>query len=192
MAEKSTSGRVVRHLSIAYFEPALSADGQKTVLVRTARRGDVVDPAKLANGELERLEDLRAFLPEGARPEHADEERQAVLDLYRGQRGDTEAMQRAMERAASGDGPSRLQDATGGIVDVSGQSAADPAGEGNVGRLADHISASKLTVDDTVALAQDDPERARRVLEAERLASGGSPRAGVEQGLQKIIDDGGA
>lgn len=189
MADTKTAGRVVRHLSIAYFEPALSADGQKTVLVRTARRGDVIDPDTLAQGEIDRLEGLGALLPDGARPEDAEQERLAVLDLYRGQRGDTEAMQRAMERARSQSEPTALQDSTGGIVDVSGQDASG----GNLpapAALADHISANKLTVDDTVALAQSDPERARRVMEAERLASGGNPRQGVESGLAKIIDQG--
>lgn len=190
MAENTKAGRVVRHLSIAYFEPTLSADGQKTVLVRTARRGDVIDPEKLAQGELERLEGLQALLPEGAKPEHAEQERMAILDLYRGQRGDTEAMARAMERAASQQGPTALADTTGGIVDVSGQATGDAGALPAPAQLADHIATQKLTVDDTVALAQDDPERARRVLEAERLASGGNPRQGVETGLQKIIDQG--
>lgn len=186
MADTETAGRVVRHLSILYFEPALSADGQKTVLVRSARRGEVIAPGGLADGELARLEGLRALLPEGAKPEQAEEERMAHLDLFRGQRGDTEAMARAMERVRSQQEPVALQDTTGGIVDVSG-AASDPAAAGNVGRLADHITANKLTVDDTVALAGEDPALARRVLEAERLASGGSPRTGVETGLQKII-----
>lgn len=184
MADTETAGRVVRHLSTAYFVPFVSADGNKSVLVRTARRGDTIDPSKLAEGEEARLDELGALLAPGSLPEHADQEREAVLDVYRGQRGDLEALERAMQRAQE-QGPIVLPP-TGGIVDVSGPDAG--LGDGNVGNLADHITTNKLTVDDTVALAQDDPARAARVLEAERLASGGSPRAGVEQSLQKITD----
>lgn len=187
MSETKTTGRVVRHLSTAYFVPFTSPDGNKAVLVRTARRGEVIDASTLAKGEEQRLEDLGALLPRGSTPRDVEDEHAAILDLYRGQRGDTEAMSRAVERAGS----QRAQDTTGGIVDVTAGGAGfegASAGDVNVGRLADHISESKLTVDDTVALAENDPERARRVLEAEQLASGGSPRAGVAAGLQKIID----
>jgi hypothetical protein len=45
-----------------------------------------------------------------------------------------------------------------------------------------------LTVPETVALAEGDPDRARYVLEAERTASGQDPRKGVEDGLTKIIE----
>jgi hypothetical protein len=47
-----------------------------------------------------------------------------------------------------------------------------------------------LTVPETVALAEGDPDRARYVLEAERTASGQDPRKGVSDGLAKIIDEG--
>lgn len=49
-----------------------------------------------------------------------------------------------------------------------------------------------LTVPDTVALAEGDPDRARYVLEAEKAASGQDPRKGVEDGLSKIIEEGSA
>lgn len=186
MAETKTAGRVVRHLSTAYFEPFRGPDGTDTVLVRTARRGEIIDPDKLAKGELARLDGLGALMPEGADPRDADQEQQAILDLYRGQRGDVEALARAMERARQNQEGAALLDAQGGITDLSGEGNAGAIGEGNVGRLADHITANKLTVDDTVALAGNDPELAKRVLEAERLASNGAPRAGVEAGLQKI------
>lgn len=185
MADSDSTDRIVRHLSIAYFTPTLSADGNKSVLVRTARRGESIDASKLAEGELDRLEELHALLPAGSKPQDVEEEREAILDVYRGQRGDVEALSRAMERARV-QGPAVAAPA-GGIVDVSGGDAG-LGQQPNVGSLADHITVNKLTVDDTVALANDDAAAARRVLEAERLASGGSPRAGVEQGLQKIID----
>lgn len=45
-----------------------------------------------------------------------------------------------------------------------------------------------LTVDETVALAGDDPAAARAVLEAESVANGGDPRKGVTDKLQPIAD----
>ncbi len=188
MAETQTPSRVVRHLSIAYFEPFTSPDGKGAVLVRTARRGELVDTAGMAAGEEKRLDGLGAFMPAGAESADAFDERAAVLDLYRGQRGDMEAYQRAMTRAQG----QPLVDTTSGVVDLTAADAATTTGPvaGNaasVGKLADHITAEKLTVDDTIALAEDDPEMARRVMEAERLASGDSPRAGVLTGLEKII-----
>jgi hypothetical protein len=178
-----SAGRVVRHLSALYFIPKVNPDGQPAMLIKTAVRGEVIDTSKLAPGESERLEELGAFLPEGCEPEDVIREQEALSDVYRGQRGDQEALSRANQRA----GTAVTQGPDGGIVDVSGQGQSEPAPEGGA-KLADFITDRKLTVDDTVALAGDDPAKAKRVLEAERLASGGSPRAGVESRLQKLID----
>lgn len=174
MAETKT--RVVRHLSTAYFVPFTNPDGNKAVLVRTARRGETIDAGSLAAGELKRLEDLGALLPEGADQKDVEHEGAALLDAYRAQRGDTEALQRHQQRIAE------HHSSGGDIVDV------DAPVDGSTGELAAYISENKLTVDDTVALAEGDAEKAKRVLAAENEASGGSPRAGVEQKLQSLID----
>jgi hypothetical protein len=63
--------------------------------------------------------------------------------------------------------------------------ADDPAGL-TAPQIREQIDSEGLTAPDTIALAQDDPALALRVLEAERLS--GDPRASVEKGLQKIID----
>jgi hypothetical protein len=67
-----------------------------------------------------------------------------------------------------------------------------PAGAASdsVEALAARIDEEKLTASETVDLAGDDPALAAQVLEAERLAQGGDPRATVEKPLQKIIDGG--
>lgn len=174
MADTATPGRVVRHLSVAYFVPFTNPDGNKAVLVRTARRGELIDPSSLANGEEKRLEDLGALLPAGSRPQDAQAETDAILDAYRGQRGDTDALERHNARVTA-------RASAGGIVDV------DAPVDGSAGELAAYLRENRLNVDDTVALAEGDPERAGRVLEAEEQATGGSPRAGVVAGLQKII-----
>jgi len=60
-------------------------------------------------------------------------------------------------------------------------------GSMSVDELADYIEEHKPNVDQTVALADNDPEQAQKVLDAETQATGGVPRAGVEKGLEAII-----
>lgn len=62
--------------------------------------------------------------------------------------------------------------------------------EWGVPELVQYIETNKPNVDDTVALAQGDPEAAKRVLEAETEATDGDPRAGVTKGLAAVIGDG--
>jgi len=62
--------------------------------------------------------------------------------------------------------------------------------EMGVHELAQHIETNHPNVDETVALAKGDPEAAKRVLEAEGIATGGDPRAGVSKGLAAIIGEG--
>jgi hypothetical protein len=71
---------------------------------------------------------------------------------------------------------------------------ATPEGDGTVSSddpasLAEWIKSSKPTVDETVDAAEDDPERAAKLLEAENLATGEQPRRGVVEGLNEIIKD---
>jgi len=141
-----------------------------------AEQGEEVD---LSTSEEERLEGLGVLVPEGL---SVDDYLDAKMDLYRAERGDSEAAQK-LAAARSG-----------GIVDLStpGEPPPDevptpPAG-GEVAALADQIRDEGLTVEETVSLASDDPEKAKQVLEAERVASGGQPRRGVENRLNVIIE----
>jgi hypothetical protein len=61
--------------------------------------------------------------------------------------------------------------------------------EWGVPELVQYIETNKPNVDDTIALAQGDPEAAKRVLEAEDEATGGDPRSGVTKGLTAVIGD---
>ena len=54
--------------------------------------------------------------------------------------------------------------------------------------LDEYLESNSPNVDDTVALAGNDPESAQRLLDAENRVSDGSPRQGVEDGLSKIIE----
>ncbi len=168
-----TSRRVVGMRLATYFEPGPDFNGQPTTRALTAEQGDEIE---LLPGEEERLDGLGALLPKGMTPKDAAERAQALLDAYRGERGDQEAMDRHVRRQVVA-GPS-----DGGIVDVS---APVDAGAG-VEKLGAWITEHKPTVDDTVALAEGDPVKAARLLEAEGVATDGSPRPGVVAGLRKI------
>jgi hypothetical protein len=93
--------------------------------------------------------------------------------------------------ATSPGGPvTRVDEVTGAPVGgpTLASLSATPAADLDVEGLAGHLKAEKLNAADTVAIAGDDPALARKVLEAERSAQGGDPRATVEGPLQKIID----
>jgi len=67
----------------------------------------------------------------------------------------------------------------GGIVRLDAPDVATAT----VSEIADWISAEGPTVDETVALGEGDPDLSAKVLEAEGVATGGSPRKGVESKL---------
>ena len=52
--------------------------------------------------------------------------------------------------------------------------------------LAEYIRENRPNEDETVAMAEEDPDTARRLLEAENIATGGDPRSGVVKRLNKI------
>jgi hypothetical protein len=58
----------------------------------------------------------------------------------------------------------------------------------NQDELVAYLKDNKPTVVATVALADNDPDKAEALMDAEEIASGGQPRAGVMNGLQKILD----
>ena len=127
---------------------------------------------EVSSEDAERLGE-RAFVPEGF--DSFDAYSAHLQDVYRGGRGDITAAQRLGEARS------------GGITDLSSV----PAGTGEqTAAYAEWLRDSSPTVDETVAAANDDPERARALLEAENLATGQEPRAGVVKGLEKIIDGG--
>lgn len=95
----TTAKRIVRFASVAYSQPIVDPLTVGVVVrVPTASRGDEIE---LHPSEEQRLDDLGALLPQGATRADAEKERGALQDLYRGQRGDTEAMSRAAQRASA-------------------------------------------------------------------------------------------
>lgn len=71
---------------------------------------------------------------------------------------------------------------TGAPVDV-----ANNIDVATVEEVAEWIRTSKPTIDETVAAAEDDPMKARKLLDAEHLVTGRQPRQGVLNGLNTII-----
>ena len=134
-----------------------------------AKRGQEIT---LSAEEEKRLDDLGALVPKGST---LDEHLASLEDHYRAGRGDVEAYNRALEGRK------------GGIVDLS-----EDVPQGNDAEaIAEYLRTQKPTVEETVGLAEGNADRAAVVLEAENLATGQEPRAGVEKGLQRVIDEGG-
>ena len=158
--------RIVSALALEYRD---EPDGPQ----RRASQGQVVD---LSADELARIEDLEEnssgkgsiLVPEGF--ESFDEFAAYKLDVYRGRRGDTEAVGRAVALAEA---------RGGGIVNLSEQAGAGSS-------YASQIEGG-LNGDDTIALAQNSPQKAAEVLAAEHEATGGKPRKTVVKALTKLI-----
>jgi ABC-type transport system substrate-binding protein len=75
-----------------------------------------------------------------------------------------------------------------GVEAPTAEVEAPPGTDTGVVETAEWIKTSKPTVDETVAEAEGDPEKAKQVLEAENVATGGQPRRGVVDGLTQLIE----
>jgi hypothetical protein len=221
--------RIVTALYATYQAVQEDVAGNKTVVVRTAQRGESID---LAPSEVARLEALGAIAGPGEDGATAEARREAALEQYRAERGDAEAVQAAVARALNPldtvtdvtsppvsvsppslgatprgdvvtgdtggpDSPPVVTDETGavgGVVrapeggGVGGVVRADApdVASSSVAELSAWISEESPNGSDTVALAEGDPELAAKVLEAERAATGGDPRKGVERKLTAL------
>lgn len=135
-------------------------------------QGQEVD---LSDDEVARFEASGTLVPEGFDSFAAYDT--ASMDAYRGGRGDTEAASRALSL--------RKEAASGGIIDhgIDGAPSENP--------YVEKLRSDAPTVDETVAMAEGDSDKAVQVLEAENLVTGQQPREGVVKGLNKIIERGG-
>jgi hypothetical protein len=235
----TTETRQVRAVFANYRRKVQGLDGQTRVGLAMANRGDVIEVASLADGELDRLELNGALMPAGEEMEPGQVEATLVraaleralnpLDVVRedfgapvsvsppplGARptGDLTTGDTGVDPADNpaplptgtitlGQGTAEEQAALDRLRAVpEGNSAPLPRTDApdveDTAALSEFIrtggdAGKPLTVPETVALAEGDPDRARYVLEAERTASGQDPRKGVSDGLAKIIDEGNA
>lgn len=151
--------RIIAAISAVY--------GDENERMQSAVQGQEVD---LTPEQEKLLDEQRALVPEGHESFQAFSD--LKFDAYRAGRGDVEAAGRLAEARS------------GGIVNLSAPlgpttSAAD---------LAAYLRDEKPSAADTVALADGDPEKAVKVLDAERSATGGKPRAAVEKPLTALIE----
>lgn len=204
--------RQVRGVFINYRRKTTGPNGETIVGLASASRGDRIDTDSLADGELDRLERSAGLMPAGQ--EVAPEEIEAVLaralnplDVTRedfgapvsvsppgmgmAPRGDFTTGDTGVDPA---DNPPPLETGTVLVDAGSGQEGSllrtDAPDVDDTAALSQFIADERLNAQETVALAEGDPERAKAVLEAEKAATGQDPRKSVAEPLQKIIDQG--
>ena len=56
--------------------------------------------------------------------------------------------------------------------------------------MAEYLRENKPNVDDTLKLVENDPDAAKRLLEAEDIVTDNDPRTGIVQGVSKIVGEG--
>lgn len=143
-------------------------DGRKDVAgnpVRLVRHASFGEEVEIPDDQIARGEELGAFF--------SDEDAEAIrAGTYSGPVAHLLPGQRRIPQAAEGDVIAL------GDLDVANADAAE---------IAAYIQEHKLTVGDTVALAGDDKDLAEKILDAEEIATQGSPRAGVEKGIEAVM-----
>jgi len=177
MAEK-----MIKHLLFSYGQERdnpMYIEGEEGVPARilvegVAQIGDVVDVTR--QYDIVRGEEAGAFFSDEERAEIEDGtyegELLAALQAH-GYLGGREAYTGPPQPAAL---------PAAGTIDVSTASAEE---------IAEYISANKPNVAETVAMAQNNPDYAEKVLDAEVIATESDPRAGVENALNKVMSSGG-
>jgi hypothetical protein len=211
-----TSGtveRVTRRVSglyVQYRDQRESYDGKPREVLRRAVRGAEVS---LPRAEADRLDSLGMLAPEGSSAEDVARTVRATQDSVAAAMGRALTMPEAVAIAAAPMpsvtppplGAAPVGDFTTGdtgapdtvppveidFASGTGLPAPDPA-TASIDEIAAYIEAESPTVPDTVALAGDDPSTAAKVLEAERVATSGDPRAGVEKALSRLADGSGS
>jgi hypothetical protein len=101
MAETKTPElvkRVVTALFATYTTVRADLVGNPREVVLTADRGELIELPQI---EADRLEALDAVAPEGVAVHDDAARRAALLDAYRAERGDSEALERALARAVN-------------------------------------------------------------------------------------------
>lgn len=74
------------------------------------------------------------------------------------------------------------------------EGAAEEAGvpdlsDKDVTELVEYLEENSPTAPQTISLANDDPELAEKLIEAENMVTGRDPRSTVIEGLEKVIED---
>lgn len=199
--KRTVSGVFVQYRSVE--EDLL---GNKVLVMQTADRGEEIE---LDPREAERLEQAGMLAPEGTSREeivaavHRRSEAHAALRRALNPADNVLAVD-ALPNAPESVSPPSLgaaprgeivtgdtgrpdqEPAPGAATESEGEFRADAPDVENTTELAAFINEEKLTVPQTVALAEGEPARAAAVLEAEKVATNGQPRAGVVKELEPL------
>lgn len=145
-----------------------NAPSGKNLLERVFSMGDEIDEADVSAASFARLKDLGALYTD----EEADQIRNGT---YRG--ADAEILYRFRNQSPAPESTTSPALGEGATIDVSSADAE---------QIAEHITENKLNVQETVALAGDNPDldTIEKVLDAEAIASDNSPRKGVTDALE--------
>lgn len=139
----------------------------------TANYGEPV-PSELDSDAVARLQDMGAIgEPDDADPAPAQTPARADLD--------------ATARGVNPDGGTEGVTGEGGSTSGLPADAPD-ARDASATELAEFIDSADLNAAQTVALAQDDPDLAPKVIEAEQVSAGGDGRKTVVSRLERLRD----
>lgn len=155
--------RIVKFRLITYFNEVDSPvdPNQRVLTEKIAHLGEKVDIER--DADLKRLDELGAL--------YTDDEAKAIED------GSYNGPDRAILFAARGS-----QQAAPSIEPADGEHGGTD--QMDAATLGDFIVEHKLNVDQTVALAGDDPDSIQKVLDAENIATDNEPRKGVLDRLE--------
>ena len=169
--------RIVKDLMFVYhvLEPNPMLPGAGDIVAeRTATTGQAVDVEELGPLYLEKGERLGSFFTDAElralRPAQ-------VRDIFQRAGGIHESIKELVgaSHATSGD-EAEAEDKEFSLMSSH--------------ELAEYMEENKPTVAETVAMADGDPEAAKRILEAEDIVTDNDPRQGVIDGLSRIIGEG--
>lgn len=180
MAEK-----MIKHLLFTYgkavpnplYDEENTPDQPENVIIEgLARMGEVVDVTR--KYDLNRGEELDAFF--------TDEERRAIEEgTYNGPAADVVMSARA-NTATGTPTVTAVPGATGGVVAV-GEVAVDisamPAEQ-----VSELIQDQKLNVDDTIAMAGEDPDLIEKVMDAEEMLPNGGRKTVIDKLDKKLAE----
>lgn len=151
-----------------------SVEGKTRIAEQLARRGDVVE---LRDIDIARGEADGAF---------ADSLEEDVFAPFRGPEGNVEPLTLPSADAQAENRAAKLAERAAGSDDGGGTEEVNTS-ELSHKELVEWIQEDTPTVPQTVNAAGGDPEQAKRILKAEKEATGGQPRKSLVEGLNAIV-----
>ena len=130
------------------------------------------------------------YLPTGEVRTRKDGTEEEVLSVRHAMHGDTVDIPREQDIAAGeAAGAFEPDEEVEQESPVAEPSAAGGPDFSSHDSLVGWLKSERPTVDEVVAAADDDPDKAEALLAAEQEASGGQPRKGVVNGLEALMEE---